>query len=132
MTVYEMLRQKMMTPSSEPQAEVAVQGVRAKEVAKALDHALANLNTQLQLAESFFVERMGPDARGRTKIEDGKHLVFRNGKMFVEEMIPKKPPRVTPILSSSKEVRMAVTRLLPNLWNACGGSPPMKETLGDS
>ena len=110
-------------PGQNPQAEK----VRPQDVTQAMKVAVQELNEGLKMAERLFVEKLG-DARGRTGLGPAGHLVFRNGAFFVERLVPKRAALVTPLHAAPKEVKAEAAKALPRLWNACGGSPPMKES----
>lgn len=106
-------------------------GIRAREVSRKLAEATDALNESLRKTEAAFVERLGPETRGRTilrKNEDGwiEHLLFRDGRFFFESGWPGEKLNMVPLLNASREVRVKAVDCLGRLWSACGGAPLSK------
>lgn len=101
---------------------------RARVVSAQLGEALDRLNESIRGIERAFVERLGPETRGRTVLRKNKdrwieHLSFRDGKLLYESGWPGERLQVIPLVNAPKDVRVAAVDRMKDLWSACGGPP---------
>ena len=120
------------------------------KVGKRLEEATERMYETICDIEDLILEKLGELARGRVELRRGEtsiyeknpkngirrklletrqwveSLAYLNGEMFIESN--RSGPRFTSthILSTSREIRVLAMEKIPALWEACGGTLPIR------
>ena len=91
---------------------------RAWEVSRLLHEAIEQVNRSLGRAEAALAEKLGQQVIARVPLTKDSFLVFADGRLFYANKTQR-----SPLLSTSKRIRMLACERLHDLWIATGGEP---------